>query len=59
MLKCDEKIDLNDFRYDEKGAATRVQEFFGPVLSKIATKANFVSYFQTIKNVSLNHKYKF
>ena len=52
MLKCDEKIDLNDFRYDEKGAATRVQEFFRPVLSTIATKKSLVSYFQTIKNVS-------
>ena len=47
MLKCDEKIDLNDFRYDEKGAATRVQEFFGPVLSTIATKKSLVSHFQT------------
>jgi len=55
MLKCDEKIEKNDFRYDEKSAATWVQEFSGPVLSTTATKKSIVSYFQTIENVSLTN----
>ena len=55
MLKCDEKIEKNDFRYDEKSAATWVQEFSGPVLSTTATKKSIVSYFQTIENVSFTN----